>query len=63
MPANGKAAVLVFLAVSNHPEIYRRQIRVELDSTGRSKSLRFSVIFPDVSLTRKFVGLRDGKDF
>src|SRR5215468_3813358 len=59
MPANGKAAVLVFLAVSNHPGTYRRQIRVELDSTGRSKSFRFSVIFTDVSLTRKFVGLKD----
>ena len=63
MPGQRKAAVLVLLGVSNHPEIYRRQISVDLDTMRKSKSFRFSVIFTDVSLSAKLVGLRYDKDF
>jgi hypothetical protein len=50
MPSSGKAAFLVFLAGSDHPEIYRGQMSLECHSIPESKIFRLPVIFTYVSL-------------
>ena len=45
MPAGAKAAVLVFLAGRDHPEIYRGEISLECGFILPSKNFRVPVIF------------------
>jgi hypothetical protein len=46
MPANGKAAALVFLAGNDHPEIYRCQILVPFGSIRKVKSSGYRLFLP-----------------